>query len=124
MPMAFGHVRLPCTMTTGTSLTSSIDCRGWKYLAIECPTFSIAFGSANCAVYCYVAANDVTAQYRPLYDLGLATSGAVQQWTIPSGIGNFLAPVDAYQGFAYVKFGFSQVTTAATFIPYVHLSLD
>jgi hypothetical protein len=124
MAGSFAHVRIPCTMTTGATQTTGVFCGGFKYLAIECPTFSVGFASANVAVYCYVAASDLAASYKPLFDLGMATSGAVQQWTIPAGVGNFIAPVDSFQGFAYVKFGFSSGTTAATFTPAVHLSVD
>jgi hypothetical protein len=108
-------------MLTNISVTTGVDCRGFKHVSLECPTYAIGMAAATAIAYCNVCAAS-GGTFRPLYDTGKETSDIVQAWNVPAGAGNFIVPIDCFEGYSYVKFHFNNSASASCYYPIVHLS--
>lgn len=116
----FVHKTEVATFANAATVSRAIPIDGVNRVAFELPTYAIGLAAATCNVFVQVGETD-TGTFRRLKDMGVysAVSG-LQDWEIPSGVGNSVVLCRPAAGFNYIKLELSQAATAAGYSPTVH----
>ena len=108
------HKVIAATFATDNTFTTAIYIGGANKVAFEVPTFAVGASTDSCNVWALVA-NSETDTFRRVKDMGAYSSNSgLEDWEVPSGIGNYTVIVRPVTGFNYVKFEIGQGTTGRT----------
>jgi hypothetical protein len=94
---------MTASVAAGASISSAVPISGFRKYAIECPTFSVGFETANATVRVEVCQTS-TGTFRDLYALGVNSAySGMGAWEVPSNVGGFAAVCEPLAGFKYAK---------------------
>jgi len=109
--MSYSFKQLPCTITTGNSLSTAVNVAGYQNAVLEVPTFSVGVTTATANVQVY-GSQTPTGTFRPIRSLGVYSAGSgILEWETPSSNGHFTTEIPMW-GQQWVKVFVSNETTA------------
>jgi len=106
----YGYKTIQATLTTGTTLSTALQCEGYQRATLEVPTFAVGVVTATCNVYLQ-GSDTKTGTYRRIREMGVYSGiSGLGEWETPSSAGNFMvaAPI---KGIKWAKVEFSKTTT-------------
>lgn len=116
----FVHKTEVATFANAATVSRAIPIDGVNRVALELPTFAIGLGATTCNVFVQVSKTE-TGTFRRLKDMGVySAASGLQDWEVPSSIGNCVVLCRPAAGFNYLKIEVSNAATAAGYSPTVH----
>lgn len=108
------HQSLVATISTDNTFSTAINIDGANKIAIEIPTFDVGLSTDSANVYAVVA-KTANGTFRRVKDMGAySASSGIQDWEVPSSIGNFTVVCRPVVGFNYMKIEVGQGATSVT----------
>lgn len=115
----FVHKVEVATFLSAATFSRAIPIDGVNRVAIELPSFASNLATATANVFVQVC-ETVDGVFRRIKDMGVySASSGLQDWEVPSSIGNSVVLCRPAVGFNYMKIELSQIATAG-YSPSVH----
>jgi len=101
-------------MTTGATFSTYVTLiAGYNNYAISMGTFAVGLPTNTANVYVQVSNTTTTSTFQRVKFMGTYSAGSgIQDWEIPSSIGNYIAVCPALVGWKYMRVETSTVPTS------------
>ena len=107
-----GEKPYAANIVTDGSASSAIPIAGCNRVALEIATFANGLVTATANIYVLVSPTE-TGTFRRLKDMGTySANSGIQDWEVPSTIGDYTAVCDSVLGFNFMKIQTSNTATA------------